>query len=591
MVKNKRNQRSQSLINLMVTLLVIVIANALGSVYYQRFDLTSEKRYTLSETSLKLAQSLEETLYFRLYLEGEMSAKFKQLKSELRDMAYEFREASGRKIEIEVVDPFEGQEVKDITGILEDFAGRGIEPVRDVDSENPDETRIKYLLPGAEMNYAGKTAAVNFFEYDVAKSPEANIQAAIDNMEYEFANGLRQCVRDKRPVIAVSDGHGEMIGAEVQSFAAELSKFYSVSALNLSTTDLGNFNPTPEQLAAAGGNMDSLFWQNLERIQRRLSLSDLLMIIKPATDFSPADLYLIDQYVMNGGRVLMLLDALNIEIDSFQTNSSNFAFDRNLENLSENLFRYGVKLENTLLMDQNCNQIPVPVSGRMEMMDFFYFPLFVPPTTPHLINKNVGAVWAQFPSSLEAKPREGLQVTPLLSSTPYYKVVQAPAEIDLETSRMQAQDPNYRATMQQNGVKSAGLLLEGQFESPYKYQKHYGNLPFKDKGQSAMIVLADGDLMRNPVSGRGRVYPTGYDRFSQITFANKKFLLNCIDYLVDDQGLIEIRAKERRMRLLDPQKARTEKEYWKWFNLLAPLFTILVLGVLNHFWRLRRYTR
>ena len=170
MVKNKRNQRSQSLINLLVTLLVIAIVNTLGSLYYHRFDLTSEKRYTLSETSLKLAQSLEETLYFRLYLEGDMSAKFKQLKSELRDMAYEFREASGRKIEIEVVDPFEGQELKDITGILEDFAGRGIEPVRDIDSENPDETRIKYLLPGAEMNYAGKTAAVNFFEYDVPRA-------------------------------------------------------------------------------------------------------------------------------------------------------------------------------------------------------------------------------------------------------------------------------------------------------------------------------------------------------------------------------------------------------------------------------------
>ena len=591
MVKSRRNQRSQSWINLGVTLLVVVLANALGSLYYQRIDLTSEKRYTLSETSLKLAQSLKETLYFRLYLEGDMSAKFKQLKSELRDMAYEFREASGRKIEIEVVDPFEGQQVKDISGILEDFANRGIEPVRDIDSENPDETRIKYLLPGGEMNYAGKTVAVNFFEYDVAKSPEANIQAAIDNMEYEFANALRQCVRDKRPVIAVSDGHGEMIGAEVQSFAAELSKFYSVSALNLSTTDVSNFNPTPEQLAQAGGSMDSLFWQNLGRIQRRLSMSDLLMIIKPENDFSPADLYLIDQYIMNGGRVLMLLDALNIEIDSFQSNSSNFAFDRNLENLSENLFRYGVKLESTLLLDQNCNQIPVPVGGRMEMMDFFYFPLFVPPSTPHVINKNVGAVWAQFPSSLEVKPREGMRATPLLSSSAYNKVINAPAEVDLETARMQSIDAQYRSNMVSSDIRSAGVLLEGQFQSPYKYQKHYGNLPFKEAGESAMIVLADGDLMRNPVSGRGRVYPTGYDRFSQITFANKKFLLNCIDYLVDDQGLIEIRAKERRMRLLDPQKAREEKSYWKWFNLCLPLFTILLLGVFNQWLRKYRYTR
>ena len=316
--------------------------------------------------------------------------------------------------------------------------------------------------------------------------------------------------------------------------------------------------------------------------------SDLLLVIKPAKDYTPAELYLIDQFVLKGGKVIWMIDAVHAEIDSFESNSQIIAMDNQLENISASLFHYGVKLESTLLMDANCNAIPIPVGGRPEMIDFYYFPVFMSSTSPHIINRNVGPIWGQFPATITAKSKTTLNVTPLLSSSPYTKTIQAPATVDLETAYMQSRDDRYRSTLR-GGSKLSAVLLEGKFESPFIYQKHYDGVPFLPNGNSKMIVIADGDIMRNGISGRGGIYPTGFDRFTKTTFANKKFLLNCIDYLIDDNGLIEIRAKEKTLRLLDTEKTRIERSYWQWFNIIAPLLSMLIFGVANHIYRKRKY--
>jgi ABC-2 type transport system permease protein len=326
----------------------------------------------------------------------------------------------------------------------------------------------------------------------------------------------------------------------------------------------------------------------IESLQKRLNLNDLLLVIKPAKDYTPAELYLIDQFALKGGKVIWMIDPVHAEIDSFENNSQLIAMDNQLENISASLFHYGVKLETTLLMDANCNAIPIPVGGRPEMIDFYYFPVFMASTSPHIINRNVGPIWGQFPGTLTAKSKTNLNITPLLSSSPYTKTIQAPATVDLETAYMQSRDDRYRSTLR-GGSKLSGVLMEGKFESPFIYQKHYDGVPFIPNGNSKMIVIADGDIMRNGISGRGGIYPTGFDRFTKTTFANKKFLLNCIDYLIDDNGLIEIRAKEKTLRLLDSEKTRLERSYWQWFNLLAPLSSILAFGILNHILRKRKY--
>jgi gliding-associated putative ABC transporter substrate-binding component GldG len=225
----------------------------------------------------------------------------------------------------------------------------------------------------------------------------------------------------------------------------------------------------------------------------------------------------------------------------------------------------------------------------MELVDFPYFPLLQGSALNHPISKNIGAVWTQFPAHLEPKIRPELEITPLLVSSPYSKIINTPAPIDLESVYMQMRDAEARKQFA-SGEKMAAVLLEGSFKSRYKYMKKYGNVPYIENGKSKMIVVADADIIRNPVDTRGGSYPTGYDKISQFTFANKKFLLNCVDYLIDDNGLIEIRSKERRVRLLDPDKIRTERSYWQWLSMLIPLGLMTFFGLINYFVRVKRYT-
>ncbi len=583
----KYGARIQSILEFTTLLVIIIVVNILGNFYYLRIDLTEEKRYTLSETSKKLSKELKEKCYFRLYLDGDMSARFKNLRNEIRDVAYEFRELSGGKIEIEIIDPFEGKQLSEVSGILDDFNQRGVIHQRDIEGEGGNSTTIKNIIPGAEMMYAGKTVAINFYEHDVALDADNNIKRAIDNVEYEIANGLRQCTLDKPKKIAVADGSGEMIDNRVGDFAAELGKYYDVSALNINVADLKSAEPFIDKLKSLS-NPEEMGSVLINSLQQRLNNNDLLLIIKPIKDYSPSELYLIDQFLLKGGKVIWMIDPVHVEIDSFETNSSIAAMDNQLENINASLFNYGVKMESTLLMDANCNQIPIPVGNRPEMIDFYYFPVFMSVSSPHIINKNVGPVWGQFPATLTAKSKTDLNVTPLLSSSPYTKTIQAPANVDLENAYMQSRDDRFRNTLR-GGSKLTGVLMEGKFQSPFIYQKHYTGSAFLPNGESKMVVIADGDIMRNGVSGRGGIYPTGYDRFTKTTFANKKFILNCIDYLIDDNGLIEIRAKEKTLRLLDSEKSRLEHTYWQWFNIIAPLLSMMIFGMANNIYRKRKY--
>jgi gliding-associated putative ABC transporter substrate-binding component GldG len=293
---------------------------------------------------------------------------------------------------------------------------------------------------------------------------------------------------------------------------------------------------------------------------------------------------------MKGGKVIWLLDPVHIEMDSFQRAPTVMAMNKGLENITTGLFGYGVGLNADLLQDLTCNRIPLPMGGRMELIPFPYFPLFTSKFTSHIITKNIGAVWSQFPGTLKVKDRKGLKTTPLLVSSGYTKVANAPATVELMTVAMMSTDRNYAKSMNA-GPQVSGVLMEGKFKSPFQFQKKPDLGNYLAEGNSSMVVISDGDIVRNFVSSKGGNFPTGYDRYSQITFANQKFMQNCIDYLIDDNGLIEIRARETQLRLLDSVKVKEEKSYWQWFNILLPLGFIALLGFTNYFIRKSKYTR
>ncbi len=585
------NSKSKSIKRLSYTDFLIGIAillaiNILGNIYYTRLDLTKEKRYTLAHTSKQLAAKLSEKMYFKLYLAGDLSSNFQQLQQEIRDKIYEFREASGKSIEIEIIDPLKGKDKKEVAEILKDFSLKGLKPVRDVENEEADQTRIKFVVPSAEIEYAGNTYIANFFDYDGQMDISNAINNSIKNIEYEMANAMRQAVSGTKKRIVVVDGNQEMIGQEVGYFATELSKYYNVEAVNLNIADPEVGRPFLNRIQR---NPDSAQFILMQSLQNRLKGAELLMMVKPAKDYSPTQLYLIDQFLMNGGKLLWLVESANIEIDSFQTRDIYPALNRNLENINASLFTYGVSLNADLLQDQECNKIPQYNGQRLELNKFMYFPLFTRHNT-HLITKNLGAVWGQFSSTLKPKARPGLSYTPLLMSSANSQTVQVPASVEFITSFMQNRRPEFLNNMRM-GPQITALLLEGQFKSPFVNQTHYNPASYKASGTSKMIVISDADLIRNQVSQGTITLPTGYDRYTGITFANQQFLMNCIDYLIDQNGLIEIRSKDYNLRLLDQAKVRTEKPFWQWLNVGLPIAVIALFGLINHLIRRRKYAQ
>jgi gliding-associated putative ABC transporter substrate-binding component GldG len=586
MVKNhKLRNKLQSYSELLVVVFVVVLANVLANQYYKRFDLTAEKRYTLSATSEKLCGQIKDRLYVKVYLDGEMSSKFKRFRNELRDLLYEFREASGQKIDIDFTDPLEGKDNKEKSNILTQMEQRGLIPVRDFDREGIDETSFKLVVPGADVVYQGKEFSVNFFLFDVAKDPETNVNQAIQGLEYELANMVRRCIAGNPKKIIIADGSGELDELQTADFSRELSQYYQVERMNLNVADPEAARPFQLNLTS---NPDSAGLVLLELMQRRLNSADGLVIAKPRQDYTDAELYLIDQFIMKGGKVLWMVDPVSAEIDSLERNPSFLASNQNLDNITAQLFEYGVSLNPNLLMDATCNRIPTP---RREFFDWYYFPLFTSRNLDHPIVKNLGAVWSQFPATLRAKSRPDVKITDLLVSSPYTKTVGVPATIDYVSTYMQSRDPKFRETMN-SGLQSCGVLLEGTFRSPFVFRRKLTSQEFIKETNNSMIVIADGDIARNGVMLRsGNPYPLGYDRFSRITFSNKKFLMNCVDYLLDQNGLIEIRGKELNVRLLDQTRIKDERAYWKWLNMLLPLLMILIFGGANWWIRRWKYTR
>ncbi|MDA8895902.1 gliding motility-associated ABC transporter substrate-binding protein GldG [Bacteroidia bacterium] len=584
--KKSQSVKRLSYMDWVIAIAAIILVNTLGNFYYARLDLTKEKRHTLSETSKDLADKLDETCIFKLYLAGELSSNFQQLQNEIRDKAYEFRNYSQGKLEIEIIDPLAGKDKKEVAKILEDFSRKGLKPVRDVETENADETRIKFLIPSAEFEYRGKTVITNFFDEDGNINIAEAINKSIKSIEYEFANGLRQCVVKKKKRIVVVDGSKETIGAQVGYFASELNKYYEVESVNLNINNPDAGRPFLDRLQR---QPDSAAFILMNSLKRRIANAEMLLMVKPQEDYSLAEMYLIDQYMLNGGKVMWLLDAAHIEMDSFRNRSSVVAMDGNLENIKQSLFSYGIGLNSDLVQDINCNKIPIYNGQRMDKLNFMYFPLFTDHNEDHVITKNLGAVWGQFSGTIRPKARKGLSYTPLLMTTPRTRVVQAPATVEFITSFLQNKRPEYLTTMNE-GRKFTAMLVEGTFKSPFINQKKFDEKNFKATGEAKMIVISDGDIMSNQVS-QGKAFPTGYDRYNKITYANKKFLLNCIDYLIDDNGLIEIRAKDYSLRLLNQAKVKSEKSFWQALNVGLPILLIFLFGGINYLIRRRKYTR
>ena len=575
-----------------LALLGLLLVNVVADKFYKRLDLTKEGRYTLSESTKKLLSKVNDNVYVTIFLDGELPLEYKRLKSATRDMLNEYRLESSNAVTFDFEDILEDKEVTEKEDILKEVFQKGIRIERP--ELKPDEAASeKFIIPGGVVFYKGQEYPLNLMKREFGKPIEEEINSSIELLEYEIGNVLRKCIAGKGIKIAFSAGHGELNEINTADISNELSGFYSLSRISLNLEDSNCYKMFAKDVV---DNPDKpVFTVLVEGLIKKLSEYKGLIIAKPIKPFSEPEKFVLDQYIMNGGKVIWLVEELEAEMDSVAKYGQ--VLTRNHKhNLGDMLFHYGVKVKPTLIQDLQSHGIPAinQQTNRPGFWPWIFYPLFNS-INDNPVSKNLENVWGRYCSSLDTTATTKLSKTVLLRSSPRSRLAHNPVLISLDLLKVKPNSQNFR-----NGNQIAAVLVDGEFTSPYKFRdgvKRAFDIPFKESIVSnAMIVIGDGDLISNQVSSDGQVYPLGYDKYGSkqfgtpVEFANKKFFLNCVDYLCDDTNLIEVRSREIVLRLLDKGKIKSDKLYWQSLNMVLPILIIIFFGLANAFYRKRRWS-
>ena len=579
-MENKRKSlKKRQIFAFIILVAVVAVINVAGSFLFTRFDLTSEKRYTLSPTTKEILNDLDDYVYFKVYLDGDFPAGFKKLRRETKEMLDEFR-AYSKYIDYEFINPAESGEEAEIMETYKQLYQAGLKPT-DLNVQNSDGSSKQMVIwPGALVSYRNNTEiAIELLENQVGQSDDEALNASMQNLEFRLIDAVKKVTRLMKPNIAFVEGHGELGEQDVYDITKSLSQNYNVVRLEID------------------GKIDALIHrtQDTTRDVSAFPSYDAIIIAKPTQAFDERDKFLIDQYIMHGGKVLWLVEPVFATMDSLQSQESTVGIEQDL-NLDDMLFKYGVRLNRDLLLDLTCAALPIrtgQVGGqaRLEYFRWYYFPL-LQAASDHPMVRNMNAIKADFVSSMDATTSaDDIEQIPLLKTSDYTKVSGAPVFITLAMLR---QTPDQRMFSAKG--KTVAYLLKGTFTSlyanriPQEIMDDQATDFMETSKPTAMIVVTDGDIIRNQIDIRTRQpLPLGFDQFTQITYANKEFIENCISYLVDGEGLVDIRSRELKVRLLDPTKVSKQRVTWQVVNTLVPIGIVILLGIAMSLIRKMKY--
>ncbi len=574
----KADVKKSHILQLVLGLVIIIFLNVIGYFFFARIDLTQEKRYTLSESSKKLMSNLEDIVFIRCYLEGDIPSEYKKLRNETKEMLDQFR-AYNNDIEYEFVDPNNFENAKDKNEFYQRLFEKGFSPLLTTSTNNNSQVQ-QYIFPYLEITYKGRTTIVPLISSKNGFSSDGIVNASIENLEYNLYTAIRSVATQQRGKVAFLYGHGEWQVENIWDFISSLNEYYTVDSISIN-----------EKLNALTERVYDSVNPNLVKIKNKF---DCLVIAKPTSIFSYKDLYLIDQYIMHGGKVLWLVDPLLVSMDSLQTQANTFAIS-NFTGVDDILFRYGVKLNTNLVTDMQCAKIPI-VTGQYQnntpQMTYYPWNFFpeISPNANHIISDKISPVKMEFASSIDTT-NSPAKKTVLLSSSNRTRVLNSPVNVSLQMLK-QKQD----ASLFNSGAKDVAILLEGEFSSAFKNRltpemELNSQMAYKDfSDTTAMIVIADGDVVRNDFMN-GQLLPLGYDKYTRKMYGNKEFLVNCVNYLCGDEDLIPLRSREVIMRNLDLAKVEREKTAWQIVNVALPIVVIVLFGVLLAVLRKKTFTK
>lgn len=561
----RKSLRRSHWIEMGATVLVVVAVSVIGNYIFLRADLTAEKRYTLSKHTKEMLKKIDEPVLFRVYLEGEFPADFKRLQSETKEMLNQFR-AYNSNIDYEFFNPnaFESKEEQQM--FYQKLAQKGIQPTQiQVKGENGVTQQI--LIPAADVYYRGRETTVQLLQSQKYVNDADLLNNSIQNLEYNLSSAIRALARGEKRSIGFLQGHGELSGPVLYDFQRSLQEFYSLDYVTID------------------GQIQALTAHRMSEKDSSYSfynLYDLIIVAKPTQPFSEKDQYILDQYIMYGGKVLWLLDATDADIDSLASRGQFIATRLPLD-IDEMLFTYGVRVNPDLAMDVRCRPIPIQVGmvgekPQFEFRPWFYFPEIVP-LADHPIVRNLDLIKTDFVSTIDLIDIDDVRKTVLLTTSEYTRVKNAPVMVDLADAQV---EPDQR--LYNRGQRPIAVLLEGTFRSAWRNRlspdfKATEAMGFRsESGDNKMIVIADGDIVRNRyIAAEGAVLPMGYDFYTQTQYANKELLLNAVNYLVGDEGLMASRSRNIKLRKLDVMKVKEERTKYQIINVALPV-ALLALG-------------
>jgi len=534
--------------------------------FLYRIDLTADKRFSLSEVSKEITSSIDNSIEIELYLEGELEPGLQKLQQEIFEKVAVLNVYAPKPIRVRTVDPYGFSNEKKRDAFQGELVEKGIKPVS-FRRKTDQGVSTKYIFPGAVIRMGTKEIAVNFLKNNPDFSYEANFNHSIENVEFELINAFQKLSRKSKSKVAFLQGQGEFNSFEVLDFSNTLRGDFEVSQI---TTDILPSSAKP----------------------------DILIIAGPTQPFSDRDKYLVDQFVMQGGKIMWLIDPVQVSLDSLANGHLTYAFPRDL-NLNDQLFKYGVRINYELLQDVDCarilvNTAPEGSPEQWTMQPWYYSPLLTPADN-HPLSRNLNRVFTEFVSSIDTvSGNKNVAKTIILTTSPYARSIKSPSSVSLENIN----NPPARELFTKPFIP-VGILLEGEFSSLYENRMvdnlNVGTNPFEPKSVATkMIVLADAGIIANKVNYATQppqIMELGYDRVSKQTFGNKEFLMNAIYYLNDEDGIMELRSRTMQLRLLDKVRLREEKGRWQWINVLAPLLVISLFGMGYNLLRRYRFSR
>ena len=570
----KRSIKRSNLLFLGAAIIIIVLVNLIGRYVYTRFDLTSEKRYTLSDSTKELLRGIDETILFRVYLEGDFPGDFKRLQNETKDMLNQFRSYNDY-VEYEFFDPNGFDDKEKQQEFYRTLAQKDIVPTI-IEDKGEGSVKRQIIIPAVEVTYKGRTTIVNLLPGQKWVSQAEELNNAVQALEYNLTDAIRKLSKIKRARIGFLQGHGELERENIFDIQMALVDYYTLENVTID----GNVNSLTERKLII--NNDSTSKDTTKyKFENRF---DLLIIPKPTQPFSDQDLYIIDQFVMYGGRILWLIDPVAMDIDSLQNKDVAIGVRFPFENLDEMLFYYGVRVNPNLLLDIRCMPIPMQdgTMGGKPTINFhpwYYFPEFVP-TLDHPIVKNLDLIKGEFVSSIDLIDND-IQKTVLLTTSEYVHVSNVPVRVDLNVARV---EPDQRLFNHQN--LPVAVLLEGQFRSAWRnrlspYFTEIPEMGYRDLSDSTkMIVISDGDMIRNRFNYQyNQPYPLGYDNYTRTMYANKNFILNAVNYLCGDEDILTLRSREIKLRKLDPMSVKENRLKYQLINIIVPIVVLVVAGL------------